>query len=225
MKLFEDRNNVEGEVHSFEHQKFLDAVQNNFFKQDDEFVGISVVPSLDLSLKHLLKNRITFLSVKDIPTLYFPNHIDTDQIGMDRVVSLFEAYSVFKTACCVIDSGTATTITVIDSQGVYQGGVLLPGFEMTLKAFHTFTEKIPKVELSTAENLLATDTQGAVCSGLYFGFSCMLKGLIESITQKFPACKVVGCGHGLEYVKAELAFDLFDPGLAIKGLKSLTKSI
>ena len=45
----------------------------------------------------------------------------------------------------IIDFGTATTIDVLDEKGVYDGGVITPGIDLSLKSLQMGTAKLPLV--------------------------------------------------------------------------------
>ena len=54
-------------------------------------------------------------------------------LGVDRLMALIAAWQKFKTACVVIDCGTAVTIDALDGAGVHQGGLIMPGLDMLKK--------------------------------------------------------------------------------------------
>lgn len=62
------------------------------------------------------------------------------QLGADRWASLIAAWrrtnagDVFPPACVVVNAGTAVTIDALDEQGVFRGGLILPGMRLMLQA-------------------------------------------------------------------------------------------
>jgi type III pantothenate kinase len=62
------------------------------------------------------------------------------QLGADRWASLVAAWQrsnasdVFPPACVVVNAGTAVTIDALDEQGVFRGGLILPGLRLMLQA-------------------------------------------------------------------------------------------
>ena len=221
VKVFERSASLSA-VNRLSHQDFLKFLDVQKVRHKSiELLGVSVVPSLDNKLLDLLGSAIHILNCKEIPLLNFSKVKDVNALGMDRLVSLFEVYRSTRQASCVIDSGTATTITLVDDNGSYQGGCILPGFEMTLKALNYYTEKIPLVTFKQPSYLLSVDTDETICSGIYYGFSNMINGLIQDIKKHYPNCRVIGCGSGLNYIKGRLNLDSYDDLLLCKGLQTL----
>ena len=62
------------------------------------------------------------------------------QLGADRWASLVAAWQrslstdLFPPACVVVNAGTAVTIDSLDADGVFRGGVILPGMRLMLQA-------------------------------------------------------------------------------------------
>jgi type III pantothenate kinase len=62
------------------------------------------------------------------------------QLGADRWASLVAAWrrstatDLFPPACLVVNAGTAVTIDALDVDGVFRGGLILPGIRLMLKA-------------------------------------------------------------------------------------------
>ena len=73
------------------------------------------------------------------------------QLGADRWASLVAAWrrstatDLFPPACVVVNAGTAVTIDALDANGVFHGGLILPGMRLMLEALAEKTAglKIP----------------------------------------------------------------------------------
>ena len=50
-----------------------------------------------------------------------------EQLGADRWAALVGARALHPGACLVVCAGTATTVDVLDAEGNFQGGLILPG--------------------------------------------------------------------------------------------------
>lgn len=68
---------------------------------------------------------------------------DPSQLGADRWAALIGARSLHSGACLVVTAGTATTIDVLDAEGVFQGGLILPGFDLMREALARGTARLP----------------------------------------------------------------------------------
>ncbi len=73
------------------------------------------------------------------------------QLGADRWASLVAAWrrsmatDLFPPACVVVNAGTAVTIDALDENGVFHGGMILPGMHLMLRALaeNTAGLKVP----------------------------------------------------------------------------------
>ena len=82
-------------------------------------------------------------------------------MGVDRWLVLLGCYERSLYPCVVVDSGTATTIDLMNAQGEHEGGYILPGLSLAQSALTTNT-CIPeqpelaqqvKIPMSTAETM------------------------------------------------------------------------
>jgi type III pantothenate kinase len=57
-------------------------------------------------------------------------YLDYRQLGSDRWAALIGARQIHSGPCLVVMAGTATTVDFLDGDGVFQGGLILPGFDL-----------------------------------------------------------------------------------------------
>lgn len=50
-------------------------------------------------------------------------------LGVDRWLAVQPAWKRMRSAFCMVDCGTATTVDLVDSSGVHQGGWIMPGLD------------------------------------------------------------------------------------------------
>ena len=50
--------------------------------------------------------------------------------------------------------GTATTLSVIDKDGVYRGGMIIPGLKLSVEALYTKTSLLPRISLEKPLHLI-----------------------------------------------------------------------
>jgi type III pantothenate kinase len=107
-----------------------------------------------------------------------PLEIDVEapeRVGMDRLLNAVAANRTRRPGApaIVIDVGTATTVDAVSADGVFLGGAILAGPELTARALHKYTAALPHVtleELARAEPpVIGRNTQEAIASGLYWG--------------------------------------------------------
>ena len=107
-----------------------------------------------------------------------PLEIDVEspeRVGMDRLLNAVAGNRLRRAGepLIVIDVGTATTVDAVSAQGVFLGGAILAGPELTARALHDYTAALPHVTLEElARNeppVIGRSTQQAIASGLYWG--------------------------------------------------------
>ncbi|MEK9657693.1 MAG: type III pantothenate kinase [bacterium] len=177
----------------------------------------SVVPQASQALKKYYHN-VHILNYQHIP---FTN-IDLPQpqeIGIDRLLSAYAAWKHAKKTVVIIDAGTALTFCVVNNAGVYLGGMILPGVDISSKALNDYTAKIPYIQVKVQETLIGKSTKEAVAAGLYHGYKTAINGLIGQYRAQFKDSTVYGTGNSLRLFNDNLDIDCFDERLLFKGMK------
>lgn len=143
-------------------------------------------------------------------------------LGVDRSANAVAAWRMFPDrASLSIDLGTCITYDVVDATGTYRGGAISPGLSMRAEAMHTYTARLPKVEVA-AVPLLGTDTVGALQSGVFNGVVAELHGYSKTFRQQWPDLAVVLTGGDAPLVLPALGSRIFaDPLLTLRGLHAL----
>jgi len=125
----------------------------------------------------------------------------------------------------VIDFGTATTFDVVDSKGNYCGGAIAPGINLSLEALFMASAKLPMVEIVAPPTYIGKETRTAMQSGIFWGYVCMIEGMVARITKEFGApMKVIATG-GLSELFAEKTdvIEQTDRSLTLRGLAEIYK--
>jgi len=122
--------------------------------------------------------------------------IDTpSELGADLVADSVAALHRYGAPCIVIDMGTATTVTVIDKNRDYIGGVILPGVRSSLDSLVTKASKLPNISLETPKRCIGKNTVECMQGGIIYGQAAQLDGLISRFEEElgYP-CRVVATG-------------------------------
>lgn len=118
-----------------------------------------------------------------------------DSLGADILAADAAAAEHYALPVIVFDYGSATTVTVVDSERRYRGGVILAGLKLGLQALASGTALLPDVHLSAPEKILATETEDALIGGAIYGAAAMTDGLIDRIEQELgQSCTAVATG-------------------------------
>ncbi len=145
---------------------------------------------------------------------------EPDKVGTDRVVAAVAAYTVAEDAVVVADLGTAMTIDLVDENGVFLGGVICPGFEISAKALQKNTAQLPKTKITKPKTPYGKNTAEAINCGLYYSAVGTLEEIIRRYAEKIGKWpQTVITGSAARTVKDDCSFiDSYVPSLVIKGI-------
>ncbi len=155
-------------------------------------------------------------------------HIKIDnpaQAGSDLIVGAVAAIEAYGAPLCVIDLGTATTISVIDRDGAFVGGSIAPGVMLSLNALSSGTAQLPGISLEQPKKVIGTNTVDSMRSGLLLGSAAMLDGMVERVEAElgYPT-RVIATGglsrHIVPLCKRKMEID---ESLLLRGLEILYK--
>ena len=147
-------------------------------------------------------------------------------LGADRLAAAVGAASLRPgRATLVVDAGTALKIDLITADGTYHGGSIAPGLAMRLRALHTFTGRLPLLELPPADAtipLVGDSTTGSLLSGVVNGAVAEITGLIAQYQQAYPELGVLLSGGDAAFLAARLPARIFVvPELVLLGLNRI----
>jgi type III pantothenate kinase len=192
-------------------------------KHDGVIVVSSVKPDWTRLIREIAKDdlgEIIYIIGKEIPLPMSLWVDEPDKVGTDRVVSAAAAYDVVEDAVVVADFGTAVTIDLVDGKGIFLGGVICPGFEISAKALKENTAQLPKAKITRPRAPYGKNTVDAINCGLYYSAVGMLQEVIRRYAEnigKWPQTIITGAAA--KVIKDDCEFiDSFVPNLVLKGI-------
>jgi len=143
------------------------------------------------------------------------------EVGADRIVNSVAAYERTRSACIVVDFGTATTFDYVTGRGEYAGGVIVPGIGISLDALCNRTAKLPRVELVRPPGVVGKNTVHAIQSGVIFGYVALVDGLVARIRQENDAAaRVIATGGFAQLITPEsTTIEAVDEFITLDGLR------
>lgn len=183
----------------------------------------SVVPSLRTVLFHAMK-RLTghqFLLVGSGIKTGLNIHMDNPaQLGSDLVVNAVAANAKYPKPLVFFYLGTATTLSVLDRNGTYLGGMIIPGLRISADALSAQAAQLPAITLATPQRVIGRNTVECMQSGAIYGWAAMLDGLVDRIEEELgePVTAIATGGLLKTILPACRRKIIPDPNLRLEGL-------
>ncbi|MDO4493758.1 MAG: type III pantothenate kinase [Clostridia bacterium] len=149
-------------------------------------------------------------------------HMDNPkQVGSDLIVDAVAASHEYGAPVIIVDMGTATTLSVVDKNGVYQGGAILAGLRLSMEALSSRTSQLFNVGLEMPPHAIGKNTADCLKSGIVMGNAACVDGMIDRMEDELGyRCKVVATGGLAHVVIPECRHEIvIDDNLLLKGLK------
>ena len=148
------------------------------------------------------------------------------QLGSDLVVAAVAAIHEYPLPQVIIDMGTATTLSAIDSEGHFLGGVIIPGMMVALNSLSSSTSQLPSISLEAPKHAIGTNTIDSMKSGTVLATACMLDGMTERICEELgdKNATVIATGGLAKFVVPHCRTKIiYDDDLMLKGLNLIYK--
>ena len=199
-------------------------IMNNFNASDiDAAIMSSVVPSVTGTVRNAVKKLFDVDVMVVGPGVKTGLNILIDnpaQLGSDQAVDAVAAINQYSAPLIIIDMGTATTVSVVDMNKNYRGGLIMTGMGVAADALTARTAQLPKINFEAPSNIIGTNTIDCLKSGMLYSNAGALDGIIERIEEELGyKCTAVATG-GLAELVVPLCkrHIILDTNLLIKGL-------
>ena len=188
----------------------------------------SVVPSVTQIVRSALE-RLTSADVLTVgPGIKTGLKIMLDnpaQLGSDRVADAVAGINLYPVPLIIIDMGTATTVSVIDKDKNYLGGMIIPGLRVSLESLTKRTSQLPKIGLEPPKKIIGTNTVECMKSGIIYYSAAGIDGVVQRIEKDMgESCTVVSTGGLAAKIIPHCERDIIiDEQLLLKGLMIIYK--
>jgi len=201
------------------------------FKAQIETVAIAsvnpaVLNEIDASLR---KTGIAPLVIGADIAIPIDNLSDEPQkVGADRLLNALAAFKRFRRPVMIVDVGTATTIDVVDRDGRFLGGAIMPGPRAALDSMHRSTAGLPHIKMDEAMKSLtgsnglpeiAKNTRDAMIAGVGWSLIGAIEALRAIYEKSVGPLSAVGTGGVIRFIPDNLdIFSAVMPHLTIEGI-------
>ncbi len=229
LKCHFSSNRINGTT-SNEYSLFLEAMLSKYHISINDISGCCIssvvpssVPEMVKSVKELfrIKPLIVGHGIKTGVNIRIDNH---SQLGSDLVANAAGCLLSFGHSSIIIDFGSATTISVINSKGEFIGVIIAPGVAVGMNALSCSAASLPDISVSSPRSLIGKNTIDSMISGSIYGTACMVDGLIDRIINEcnIDNVNLVACGtysdNIIPYCKNKF---IVNKNLTLIGLKQI----
>jgi type III pantothenate kinase len=171
---------------------------------DPKAVEGGIISSVVPALKKVLKLAVAAVTGKT-PLMVGPEldvglDIEMDNpgtVGSDLLVDAVAAIAKYPAPILIFDMGTATTLSVIDRDLKYIGGMIMPGMILSMDALSSRTSQLPRISLDAPEQLIGKNTINCMKAGAIYGNAAMLDGIIDRVEDELGGLGTVLATGGL----------------------------
>lgn len=186
----------------------------------------SVVPAATVSISGAVSRLCHIVPLILGPGVKTGLNIKIDnpaQLGADLVAGAVGALEEYTLPCVIIDMGTASTVSVLDRNGAFLGGVIAAGVRLTLKALAANTAQLPAISIEAPPSVIGSNTVECMQSGLVYGTAAMLDGLLDKIEQELGETPTFVATGGLsrEIISHCRKNIIYNENLLLDGLRAI----
>ena len=189
----------------------------------------SVVPKYQFFFSKILYKsyKIKLREIKEtrIKKVIKINIKNRNQVGSDRIANAVGVFKKYKSNCIVLDFGTATTFDVVTSNGIYNGGIIAPGVNLSINSLTSAADQIPIFSIKKQKKVIGKNTIEALRSGFYWGYSGLINNIILKIEKETKKkYKVIFTGGYADLFKTSIIRPfIIDRNITIKGIIEIFK--
>ncbi len=220
---------------------FIKNYPDNRFHNSDEFLATlkndiegafggavlcSVVPVLASMVREALgkfvKGEIVVIDSDFNDGLRISDY-DRRKLGNDRIADMTAVKALYGTPAVIFDMGTANTVSVLDNDGVFIGGMIMPGLGLSINALSSGTALLPGIKPTQPDSLLGQNTVSSINNGVIYSGVFALEGIITRVEELLgETVTAVVTGGGAKFILPLCRREvIYDKHLLLKGLKIL----
>ncbi len=140
------------------------------------------------------------------------HYLPSASLGTDRWAALIAAWQLKKAPCIVVNAGTAVTIDALtvdtsNNEGLFLGGLILPGLDLMKTSLGEATAQLPKINPANASansvTFFATNTAEAIQAGAHNAVLGAITRMSTALQEKCGATPTIVISGGNAPVIAE----------------------
>lgn len=204
----------------------LNSIEALLNEWSPEKIILSSVINHDPAIETFMAGKTKFHRLNHTSQLPLTTPVGKPEtIGADRLALVAAAVDLFPHSHnLVIGLGTCITYNFINNQHEFLGGSISPGMNMRFRAMHEQTALLPYIKAETQFPLIGYDTNTNLLSGVIWGMSKEIDGIIDEYALKYSNFNVLLTGGDMPFFVPHLKNRIFaDPNLIFKGLYAISE--
>lgn len=194
---------------------------------DDQLIISSVRKDiLELLKTYVVARNIQVITHKNIP-IERMDYKTPDTLGVDRFLVANAAYQESGISVIVIDAGSAITIDLMNEEGIYMGGVILPGLRIQKQSVSDYLPELPEIESMIPKDWPGKSSKECLEWGINGGLQFAVNGFIKQYISMYKDVDLYLTGGDSEVIKSMIHTDIefrWRRYLLFEGLRLFSKS-
>lgn len=196
------------------------------FKDVEGSIISSVVPEVSLSVEKAIQKLTGKKPLVVGPGIKTGLDIRIDnpaELGSDIVADAVAVIEKYSKPIIFFDLGTATTACVIDKDGCYLGGAIMPGVRTGINALSENASQLPHIAIEAPKDIIGRSTIDSMKSGAVLGTASMIDGMSERIEKRLGMkASIVATGGNSKYIVPYCSCGVvYDGNLLLDGLMKI----
>ena len=160
----------------------------------------SVVPQITnivkLAVEKILKKEVLVVGA-GIKTGLNIRMDNPAQLGSDLVVNAVAGIAEYPVPLLILDLGTANTVSVIDKNKNYIGGMIYPGIGVSLDSLTARASQLGGIGIEAPEHIIGKNTVECMKSGIIYSSAAAIDGIIDRLQDELEGEATVIATGGL----------------------------
>lgn len=147
------------------------------------------------------------------------------QLGANLVAGAVAGIRFYGSPLIIFDMATATTVSVIDKNQNYIGGMILTGVSTAIDALIRKASLLQNVAIEKPKKIIGSNTADCIKSGAIYGTAAAMDGIIDRLEAEI-GCKAatIASGPAAENIVPYCSHEIIiDNDLLMKGLVEIYK--
>ena len=151
---------------------------------------------------------------------------DKKSLGADRIADIVGAVMLYKAPVIICDLGTCTTISAVDSEKKFIGGMICPGVQTSLDCLHSRVPHLPVIKAKETNLIIGNDTASSLLTGAVVGTAAMISEMASKLsgTKGMNNCTLILTGGNASFILPQINTKIktvYEPDLIMKGLREI----